>query len=331
MSCPFPRWVVVCLVSGSAAIAALPADGGPKQGPIKFLLQWGKPGKGPGEFHSPIGIAVSGRDEVLVTEFRNNRVQKFSADGKLLLQFPVAAMPGGIAVDEAGRVYVAPLLGHKVCVYDATGKLLREWGKHGTGDGEFDQPGGLAVAPDGTVYVADQVNRRVQRFTPGGRFLGQWGEYGSRPGQFDGVESRTSRTGGPNFLAVDRRGNVYTTEARLGRVQKFTARGGPLLAFGDNGTAPGGFGGRPRNLPGPIGIAVDRWGRIWVSATNNRVQAFSPEGRYLLGLGSLGPGDGPGRFHTPHGLAFDSRGHLYVVDSQNQRVQKFAVPPGGRE
>jgi sugar lactone lactonase YvrE len=328
MTCRLLRFVIPCLLSCAAAVAPPPARGEPKEPAIQFLLQWGKLGKGPGEFHSPIGIAINAKDEVFVTEFKNNRVQKFSPDGKFLGQFPVAEMPGGIAVDRKGRVYVAPLLAHKVCVYDEAGKLLGEWGKQGKADGELDQPGGIAVAPDGTVYVADQVNRRVQRFTPEGKFLAKWGEYGSKPGQFDGVENPNSRTGGPNFLACDRQGNVYTTEAKLGRVQKFTADGKPVLAFGDNGTGPGGFGGRPMNLPGPIGIAVDRCGRIWVSATNNRVQCFSPEGKFLFGLESLEAGDKPGEFHTPHGLAFDSRDRLYVVDAQNQRVQKFAVPPG---
>jgi sugar lactone lactonase YvrE len=312
-------------------LAPVPVRADPKEPPIKFLLQWGKKGKEPGEFHSPIGIAINGKDEVFITDVSNNRVQKFSADGKFLQQFPIAEMPGGIAVDKKGRVYVAPLLAHKICVFDETGKPVREWGKQGKGDGEFDQPGGIAVTADGIVYVADQVNHRVQRFTAEGKFLSRWGEYGSKPGQFDGVENPKSRTGGPHFLAFDRQGNVYTTEAKLGRVQKFTAEGKPLLAFGNNSTAPGGFGGRPKNLPGPIGIAVDRWGRIWVSATNNRVQTFSPEGKYLFGFESLEPGDKPGQFHTPHAMAFDSHDHLYIVDAQNQRIQKFAVPPGDKK
>src|SRR5262249_50943200 len=145
--------------------------------------------------------------------------------GKFLAQVPVEKMPGGVAVDREGRIYVAPLMDHKVCVYDEAGKLLSVWGKQGKGDGEFDQPGGIAIARDGTVYVADQVNRRVQRFTAEGKFLGKWGEYGSKPGQFDGVENVKSRTGGPHFLAFDGLGNLFTTEARLGRVQKFTPEG----------------------------------------------------------------------------------------------------------
>jgi DNA-binding beta-propeller fold protein YncE len=232
-------------------------------------------------------------------------------------------MPGGIAVGRDGAVYVAPLMSHKVCVYSSAGKLIRQWGKHGKGDGEFDQRGAIAVAPDGTVYVADQVNRRGQRFSPEGKFLIKRGQYGSKPGQFDGKEKLPNRTGGPNFVAVERNGNMYATEAALGRVQKFTPEGKFLLAWGDNSTRPGGFGGRPKNLPAPIAICLHKQGRVWVSATNHRVQQFTAAGTYVQGIG--GKGSGPGQFVTPHGLAVDSIGDLYVVDAQNQRIQKFAL------
>jgi len=316
-------FVAAALFLSSTPHRARPDDAEP---PVTFLFTWGQKGKADGEFDAPIGIAINAEDELYISDFRNNRVQKFSADGKFLLKFAVAEMPGGIAVDRQKRIYVAPLMSHKVCVYNEQGELLREWGKLGTGDGEFEQPGGIAIASDGTVYVADQVNRRVQRFDAEGKFLGKWGEYGTNPGQFDGVENLKNRTGGPNFVALDTKGNVYTTEAKLGRIQRFTADGKPLFAFGNNSTDPGGFGGRPKNLPGPIGVCVDRFDRIWVTSTNNRLQLFSPDGKLLFGFENLEPGTEPKRFHTPHGMVIDSKGHLYVVDSQNYRIQKFAVP-----
>ena len=46
----------------------------------------------------------------------------------------------------------------KIVVYDADGKLLQEWGKVGSADGEFNQPGGIAIGPDGLIYVVDQAN-----------------------------------------------------------------------------------------------------------------------------------------------------------------------------
>src|ERR1700675_989412 len=50
----------------------------------RLLLAWGKPGDAPGEFRSPIGIAVSRKDEVYVTDLNNARIQKFTNDGQYL-------------------------------------------------------------------------------------------------------------------------------------------------------------------------------------------------------------------------------------------------------
>jgi len=291
---------------------------------------------GGGEFHFPIGIAISAGDEVFVTDHYNGRVQKFDTGGKLLAAFATLPHPGGIALDAEGNVYVTHFGSIKpedkrpdrVSVYSAQGKLLREWGRTGKGEGEFDQPGGLAIGRDGRVYVADQTNRRVQVFTREGKFLLKWGEYGVGPGQFGGNSNPLSRVGGPQFVALDSRGFVYTTEGSLGRVQCFTAEGKFVRAFGDNEDKPGSFGGTftgfPAKLQGPVALCFDRSDRLWVSAVSGRIQRFSTEGVYQGGFGGV-QGEEPGQFYAPHGLAFDSRGDLYVVDAYNQRVQKFAV------
>lgn len=302
-------------------------DGASDEVKLEYVLEFGGSGDEPGKFHSPIGIAIDAQDQIYVTEFHTDRVQKFTAEGRWLAAYPVAKQPGGIAVDAAGRLYVTPLLEHRLCVYDAEGRLLREWGRQGAADGEFDEPGGIAIAADGTVIVADQGNHRIQRFTPEGKFLDQWGGHGSAPGQFGGQGRKGARFSGPHFVALDAAGAIWTTEGAEGRIQKFSPMGKPLAAWGTNGTEAGGFGGREgaaRNaLPGPIGIAIDAQGRVWVSASNDRVQVFSAGGKYLGGL--LERGSGPGQLSLPHGLAFDSKGFLYVVDSSNQRVQKFRL------
>lgn len=90
-------------------------------------------------------------------------------------------------------------------------------------------------------------------------------------------------------------------------------------------TGAGHFSGRPRDrtnpFEGPIGITVDLQNRVWVSSTNNRVQCFSPDGKFLTGLGDEGAE--PGEFIIPHARAIYSRGFLYVVDASNQRIEKF--------
>ena len=90
------------------------------------------------------------------------------------------------------------------------------------------------MSPDGRVYVADQTNRRVQVFDRDGTFLFKWGEYGTKEGQFGGNVTPKSRVGGPQFVAVDAEGNVYTTEGSVCRVQKFTPDGKFLLAWGED-------------------------------------------------------------------------------------------------
>jgi sugar lactone lactonase YvrE len=327
------------MLAGTMALLLLLDPGGlrgdaPKG--ARFVLAWGKKGDKPGEFYSPIGIAINQKDEVFVTDLNNARLQKFSAEGTYLGGFDLprdtpgrrSCIIGGIAAGEDGLLYLSFMLQHRVAVYTEEGQIVHQWGKHGKGDGEFHLPGGIVLAPGGTVYVADQGNHRIQTFDTEGQFLGKWGEHGSGPGQFGGNEPAGSRFGGPHFLARDSKGRIYTTEGTLGRVQQFSAEGTPLGAWGDKGSQPGGFGalktGFSKNTFGPVGVFVDRRDRVWVSSLNDRVQAFTTEGQFLVELGGTGPG--PGQFGRPHGMAVDGMGHLYVADAGNQRIQKFEVP-----
>ncbi|MBI3879102.1 MAG: hypothetical protein HY301_03445 [Verrucomicrobia bacterium] len=315
-------WTLALLLSFELCPLSFAAGGAPR-----FVLAWGQKGIGPGEFRSPIGIAISRRDIIVVAEFNNSRVQKFDTSGNYLGQFPCVINPGGIAVNDREEIFVTSMTTPEVCVYDLNGMPLRKWGKAGKGDGEFDKLGGLALGPDGALYVADQGNHRVQRFTGDGKFLSSFGGHGTAPGQFGGGDKFGSRFGGPHFLAFDARGNIYTTESHDGRIQRLTPEGKPLIAWGSNSKDPGGFGGREKPtrtpLPGPIGVLVDRRGRVWAGATNSRVQLFTLDGKFLLSLNDA-EGDAPGQFHLPHAMAADSHGFIYVVDASNQRIQKFS-------
>jgi DNA-binding beta-propeller fold protein YncE len=333
---------LMCLVAQLLAITwpgAVGAIGAEPQATLPhFAIEWGSRGSEPGQFDFPIGIAINRADQVFVTDFTNSRVQKFSSDGKILAAIPVSRFPGGIAIDRDENIYVAhagippsrydePRQRDKIAVFSPQGKPLREWGKFGTGDGEFDMPGGIAISLDGRVYVADQCNRRIQVFDREGKFLTKWGRKGFEPGEFGGSPHPKAFFAGPTFLALDREGNLYTTEAPLCRVQKFAADGKHLAAWGSTDATPGGFGEyfsafEQKNMRGPTGICFDAHGRLWASAIGGRIQQFTAAGEYVTGFG--GEGTDPGKFYAPHGLAIDSRGSLYVVDSFNHRVQKFS-------
>ena len=309
--------------------------------PPRFITQWGKEGADDEEFEFPIGIAIH-EQTIFVTDHYNNRVQTFDFDGKHLASFDVLPNPGAIIADHYGTLFIShfPVVRmskeknpDRVSVYSPAGKLLREWGQTGKQDGEFDFPGGLAIGPDDHVYVADQMNRRVQVLDKHGKFIAKFGEYGTQPGQFGGNTHPKSRVGGPQFLAFDKAGNLYTTEGMMGRIQKLTRDGKPILSWGSLKDEPGGFGGKftgfkdkVANLEGPIGITVDPHNHVWVASINGRIQQFDTNGKLLGGLQS-GQGSEPGKFLAPHTLAFNNRGEFYVVDSFNHRIQKFATGP----
>lgn len=330
---------IALLISLFGAVASSLSSGDESDAPpAHFELEWGRQGSGPGEFNFPIGVAVAPGGEVLVSDFYNSRVQAFSPEGEYVASFETLPNPGGLAIDHEGNVYVSHFSAMKrdeqrkpdrVSVYSPRGKLLKQWGKTGSGDGELDYPGGIAVSSDGRVYVADQTNRRVQVFDREGHFLFKWGEYGVKEGQFGGNVTPKSRVGGPQFVAIDSEGNVYTTEGSVGRIQKFTADGKFLRAWGRNEERPGGFGGVSEgfgSLRGPVGICVDGHDRLWVTAVSGRVQQFTQDGEYL-GRIDDGQGTEPAQFQAPHGIASDGHGHLYVADSYNHRIQKFSIRP----
>src|SRR5262249_3303473 len=150
----FARLVAMLLLFAPGSLRADSPEG------PRFVLTWGKKGDRPGEFFSPIGIAINKKDEVFVTDLNNARVQRFSAEGAYLGGFePPRDKPerrtcqiGGIAADEDGLLYLSFLLKDRLAVYTEAGELLQQWGKRGKGDGEFktDSPSGNQVAYDGS-------------------------------------------------------------------------------------------------------------------------------------------------------------------------------------
>jgi DNA-binding beta-propeller fold protein YncE len=146
-------------------------------------------------------------------------------------------------------------------------------------------------------------------------FLRKWGSYGSDKGQFNS----------PNGVAVDKDGNVYVADTGNRRIQKFDRYGNWLLMWGSYGSGNGQF-------EEPYGVAVDKDGNVYVADGNysqtdglvsSRIQKFDSNGTFLLKWGSYGSGDG--QFREPRGVAVDTAGNVYVADTHNYRIQKFAT------
>jgi DNA-binding beta-propeller fold protein YncE len=294
----------------------------------RYVLQWGSSGAEPGQFYSPICIAISQKDEVFVADLNNARVQQFTTKGDFVSEFALplddpsrkSCLVGGMAVGTDEYLYLSFMIQHRIGVYSKKGELIRQWGSKGSADGEFNQPGGIILRSDGTLVVADQCNHRLQEFTIHGGFVRKLGQFGS-------PEQPGSRFGGPHFLTQDSKGRLYTSEGARGRIQQMDAVGNALNAWGSKTVEPGAFGeyqfGNLKNTFGPIGVFVDNHDRVWVSSLNDRVQCFTTEGKFLFRLNGVDDSD---TFTHPHGFAQDSNGDLYIADSGNQRIVKFQLP-----
>jgi DNA-binding beta-propeller fold protein YncE len=279
-----------------------------------YVTKWGSYGAGDGQFSSPENVAVDSSG-VYVADTLNDRIEKFSSDGKTLLanwgsqgtgvkQFE---LPWAIAVDSSGNVYVADSENHRIEKFTSDGTYVTQWGSAGSDPGQFNYPLGIAVDSSDNVYVADSGNSRIQKFTSDGTYVTQWGSTGSDPGQFDE----------PIGIAIDSSDNVYVADTYHHRIEKFTSDGKTLLAnWGSQGTGD-------KQFEYPRGIAVDSSGYVYVMDTNNnRIEKFTSDGTYVTQWGSRGSADG--QFYYPRGIAVDFSGNVYVADTGNSRVQKFA-------
>lgn len=143
----------------------------------RFLAQWGRPGKGPGEFDLPHGIALDQVGRVYVADRSNARVQVFDSTGRFLADwhgpllgrpYAVAVSPDGtiLTVDGGDQPTVPPDRGGATHL-TASGKVLERFGSFGNHDGQFRLAHDLAVAKDRAVYVVDAWGQRVQKFTCG--------------------------------------------------------------------------------------------------------------------------------------------------------------------
>ena len=124
----------------------------------------GSRGDGPGNFRN-IRAMIQGPDGLLyVVDGISRQINVFGLDGSYMTTFGKETFtdPGGIAVDDEGRVYLSDGFNHRIVIF-ANNRVAEVYGKPGNGPGEFQNPGNLAYH-QGRLYVADRQNGRIQVF-----------------------------------------------------------------------------------------------------------------------------------------------------------------------
>ncbi|PYR68450.1 MAG: hypothetical protein DMF88_09255 [Acidobacteria bacterium] len=168
-------------------------------------------------------------------------------------------------------------------------------------------------AANGDMWVFHRSDPPVMRFDPTGKLVTSFG---------------TGMIVQAHGMTIDRDGNVWVTDAQVkdgkgNQVLKFNRDGKLLMSLGKAGVAGSGT----DVFSGPCDVAIAANGDIFVADGHiadtpvNRIMKFSKDGKFIKAWGKRGTG--PGEFDTPHSIAIDSRGRIFVADRSNSRVQIF--------
>jgi sugar lactone lactonase YvrE len=150
----------------------------------------------------------------------------------------------------------------------------------------------------------------------------------------------------PHGIDVDHEGNVWIADSRVARIEEINENpaaanlGSAILKFSPDGEllmtigTPGQVGDPPTHLTDPNDVLIAPNGRIYIAETHaaqfqnepgpdtkSRITMWEPDGTYIGHFGEYGWDDG--QFRSPHGLAMDSQGRLFVADRGNNRIQIF--------
>ena len=272
-------------------------------------------------YREATAVAVDAQDRVYVFNRGTKPMIVFDSDGTMLETWDWEQgggfnNPHGVTVAPDGTLWCVDNGNNTIKHFTREGRLLLTLGEadHPTPKMSglpFSVPCHVGVdGRTGEFYVADGYsNASVHKYSPEGRHLMSWGESGTGEGQFNVVHN----------VKVDRQGWVYVADRENHRVQVFSSDGRYETQW--------------VNLSRAAALDIDMSGErdiVYVGeyfsgiASNDigknlgpRVTVMSTDGKVLARVGTEAYGSQVGRFFSPHGIAVDSKGALYVAEVAN--------------
>ena len=247
-----------------------------------------------------------------------------------------AAVGGGVAY-----VLVQPSAHKGEAAVAAAKGTQRQWSARVTtiaGDGlpgmsngsgrrtRFADPFGVALDAAGNLYVADGGDNNSIRK------IGLDGVSTTLAGAVEGYAEGLGKAASfntPSGLAVDGAGNLYVADTGNNAIRKITPDGKVSTLAGDGLAGDKDGRGAAARFNGPIGVAVDDEGVVYVTDTyNDRIRRIAPNGDVttLAGGARAGKADGQAAqalFDLPTGLAVAANGDLYIADTGNHAIRKL--------
>ncbi len=258
-----------------------------------------------------------------VTTFAGSGTAGFANGTKTLASFN---QPTGIAINNDGDLIIADKQNNSVRFISPLGVVATIGGtgqagfSNTAGSVTFSYPNGAGVGAAGTLYIADMANSAIRAIDIKGvvtTFL-----------------SNTTTTPGvlasPAGIVGDASGNVYVADNATNLIKKITPKG-VITTIAGNGTRGQVNGsGASASFNQPEALAIDSTGNLYVAdAGNNMIRKITSAGvvTTLAGSGTAGAANGVGTaasFNGPAGVAVDTKGNVYVGDSNNNLVRKIA-------
>ncbi|XP_078695052.1 uncharacterized protein LOC144923994 [Branchiostoma floridae x Branchiostoma belcheri] len=273
-----------------------------------------------GQFMNPLGVAVSDEGEIFVADGRNQRIQVFTLQGTFIRQFETVVSgkekisPDDLAMDREGNLWVVGSTDDS-----ADFEFAVQYTKQGRVLSKFDLQKtrwvrGVAVDTRRnqiliTQTTGDWHNRKgeVLVFRPDGTLVRTVG--GKRKSLLVSLLSRQQGMKFPQYITVDRQGNILVSDQDNNCVYVYSEGGQFLFQFGGEGSCEG-------QLNNPRGICTDRAGNIIVADRENfRVEMFDKTGKFLKHIAT--------DINRPLAVAMATQGQLVITDYGDQKVSIF--------
>ena len=255
------------------------------------------------QLDDPTGVAVDGAGNLYIADWSNARIRKvdgtgtittiagtgergFGGDGGPAIQAQLDA-PSGVAVDEAGNLYIADWSNARIRKVDGTGTIttIVGTGERGFGgDGgpatqaRLNYPYGVAVDGAGNLYIADLANHRIRKVDSTGTITTFAGT-GERGFGGDGGPATQAQLDDPTGVAVDGAGNLYIADQYNHRIRRVDSTGTitTIAGTGERGFSGDGGPATQAQLDDPTGVAVDGAGNLYIAdASNHRIRLLTP-------------------------------------------------------
>lgn len=260
------------------------------------------------------GIAVDDRDRVYLFNRGKHPIVVLSQSGEVISTWGegIFSNPHGASIGPDQCIYLTDNFDHTVRKFSLDGRLLLKIGIAGESSGfmsgkPFCKCTHSAVSPTGDIFVSDGYqNACIHKFDPNGKLLMSWGTSGTGPKEFNL----------PHNICCDSDSWIYVADRENSRVQIFDANGRFETQI-NNMHRPSGLAITPGTCPDCIVGELASYLEVNQNFPNIGpfVSIFDQQGNALSRLDAgLGAGLEPGQFLSPHSIAYDSLGNLYVGD-----------------